>query len=270
MTVVDSSQSAHSIIDTALSQYGLQSLSTWAWEQYLAGTPIDTIMFQMRQRPEYKLRFPAMDSLAAGGHAISENEYIGYEHAVTGIMRQYGLPAGFYDQPDDFTKLLSGQVSVSEVSQRLAAYSDVVNAQDPQVLREFQDLYGITPGQLTAYAIDPDRATPLLLRQFQASQTAAQAYDSGYGQLTQTEAERYAGANPAGFSKLAGLSEVLNPLPGETGGIDRATGLSAEFDQNAAAQAQIAAAQAKRVAAFSQGGQFAGSQQGLVGTGTAQ
>lgn len=261
-------RSANTIIQSTLGQYGLSSLADWAWQQYLQGSPIESIMFDLRQRPEYQQRFPAMQALAQGGHAISEAQYISYESTVTQLMRQYGLPQGFYDQPDDFTALLTGFVSPAEINARLSSYSDIINAQDPNALAQMQQLYGVSTGDLMAYAIDPNRALPLLQRQVQASLTSASAVSAGYGPLTQAEAERYAGASAQGFGQLASMGEVFGSLPGENvGDISRSVQLGAAFDSNAQDQAVIANRQRRRTAEFEAGGTYTTSQRGISGLG---
>lgn len=265
--------SAKSIIASAFGDLGLPQLGDWAYQRYLqlglpVGDAVSIIMDEVRARPEWKARFPGMEQLAQQGHAISPAQWLAYEDTATGLLRQYGLPQGFYDDPSDFAQLITGQVSVAELSQRLASYADVANNQDPQVVAEFNRLYG--PGLLTAYFIDADRALPLLQRQAAAANVGAIASNTGYGLLTQQEAERYsglsAGAAQQGFGELAGLGEVLSSLPGENiGDVSRQTALGAEFDANAADRNEISRRVARRKAEFAQGGSYAGSSAGASG-----
>src|SRR5689334_18836184 len=95
-------KSARAILDDTLAQYGLSGLGDRLWQQYLNGEPIEQIMVDLRKTPEYKARFPGMEALSKKGRAISEGEYISIERGYAQLFREYGLPAGFYDDPSDF------------------------------------------------------------------------------------------------------------------------------------------------------------------------
>lgn len=257
-----------------LGQYGLGDLSEWAWGRWQDGVSMDQIMVELRQQPAYKTRFPAMETLAQEGRAISEGEYIGYEKAAAGLMRQYGLTPGFYDQPDDFAALIGQGVSIAELSQRLNTYQSIAFNTDPNVRSELERLYGVTLGDLTALEIDPARALPLIQQQAQSVLFAAQAQTSGYGALTRDQAERYGGVAPGdaqqGFGTLVNLGEILTQLPGEAeAGVSNDSALAATFGGDATEQQKIARRQRNRVAEFGDGGGFSSSQQGLSGIGAA-
>lgn len=180
---------AKGIIDGFLGQYGLKSLADWAWGRFLAGVPVSEIMVELRSRPEYKARFPAMDSLAQKGRAMSEAEYVAYERQAAGLFRMAGLPAGFYDSPQDFSKLIAGEVSINELSTRVqTAYNAVATA--PQAVRDaFAAYYGPRSDQaLAAYMLDPDRALTLIEQQIGAAQFTGIGSRFNF-QLTQSQAE---------------------------------------------------------------------------------
>lgn len=264
--------SAKAIIDGALGQYGLQSLSSWAWSKWQAGETIDQIMLELRSTPEYQTRFPAMDTLSKAGHAISESEYINLEQTYTQIGRQYGLPSGFYDQPSDFTALISGEVSPAEFQQRVQDYATFAFEVDPTTRDQLQRLYGVDAGHLAAFFIDPDKALPVLQRQFGATQAAAAASRAAFGNLDQTQAESLANISPEalaqGFGTLYQNRELFNTLPGEAGsGISTNAQLGAAFLGDAASQQSIDTAARRRKAVFDQGGTVAQTQQGFAGAG---
>lgn len=269
-TAADSS--AKAIIDGALGQYGLQSLSSWAWSKWQAGESIDQIMLELRSTPEYKTRFPAMETLAQAGHAISESQYINLEQTYTQIGRQYGLPAGFYDQPADFTALIAGEVSPAEFQQRVQDYATFAYEVDPTTRDQLQRLYGVDAGHLAAYFIDPAKALPVLQRQFGATQAAAAGARASFGDLTQNQAELLANVSPEalaqGFGTLYQNRELFNQLPGEAGqGISTDAQLGAAFLGDANAQQRIDAAARRRKAVFDQGGTVAQTQRGFAGAG---
>lgn len=177
-------QSAKAIIQATLAAYGLSSLADWAWTQYTGGAATEQIMLDMRQRPEYKTRFPAMEALAKSGHAMSEGQYVQYETTVTGLMRAAGLPTGFYDQPGDFTKFLTNQVSAQEIQSRVQNAQAAIYSSSPETRAQLDQMYqsGAAPGDITAFFLDPNRAEPLLAKQWAAAQASGQAITSGYAQ----------------------------------------------------------------------------------------
>lgn len=264
-------QSGSAILQAALNQLGLGSLAQWAKAKWDANESIDQIMLELRQTPEYQQRFPAMKQLMAAGHPISEQQYLDYEKSVTELMRSAGLPKGFYDQPDDFTNLLTNNVGLPELQSRLQSYQDAVFKSPPEVRQALQQYYGVSDGQLTAFFIDPDRAAPLIQREFNAAQAGGEAAATGFGSLSQAQAESLASRGlseqqlQSGFNKLANLNQVIGGLPGQQAGVGTDTALQAEFAQNAQAQQRLEQAQAAQEAYFKAGGQVAASSKGALG-----
>lgn len=172
-------EDAKVILDNTLALYGLNGLSEWGWEQIQAGHTPERVLSDLRQRPEYKARFPAMDvRRAAGLPPIDEGTYIAYEGQAREILRRNGLPPGFWDSPQDFATLIAKDISPQELSTRVEqGWRRVVEA--PQAVRDaFQAQYGPAGDQaLAAFFIDPDKAEPLLLK---AAETAR---ISGFGNI---------------------------------------------------------------------------------------
>jgi hypothetical protein len=278
--------SAKAVINGLLTTYGLGSLGDWAWQQYLNGVPTSQIMLDLRSRPEYSARFPGMAALQNAGIAISEQEYIGLESQYRQLMRSYGTPATFYDSPDDFGKLIAGQVSPQEFAQRLDM-AEQVAATDPrgQALRdELGRLYaaqGLSvpngiDGAVTAWFIDPDKAQTLIEQQFRATVTAAAATRTGFGQLTKAEAEEIAGygtteeAAQETFGQLATMDEFQTDLVGQSSdAVSRQELLGAGFAGNADARQKIERTRRRRQGTFQGGGGFAAGERGISGLGTA-
>lgn len=268
-----SDASAKAIIQGFLENYGLGGLAEWAWSQYANGAPIEQIMLDLRKRPEYKARFPAMEALAKKGMAISESQYVDYERQATGVMRAAGLPEGFYDQHGDFTKFLTSEVSISELNDRVQLAAQAAFTAPAEVRSELNRLYGIGAGDLTAYWIDPDKALPLLQQKFVAAQIGGASQRTGFGNLAVSEAERLASLgidNPTqGFDTLVSNKELFTPLPGEPGeAIGRGDQLAAAFEGNVDAQNKIEKRARTRLAPFASGGGFALSKEGFGGVGS--
>lgn len=264
--------SAKQMLVSYLDQYGLGSLGDWAWQKWQNGEPFDQIKLELPQTQQYQQRFPAMADLAKKGRAISTDQYIALEQQYTQVARAAGLPPELYDQPDDFTGFISGEVSPSEFQQRVQDYTTWAYEQDPTTRAELKRLYGVDEGHIAAFAINADKALPILQRQFGATQAAAAASRSGYGQLDQSQAELLSGQTAdqltQGFGNLFNAQELFSGLAGEQGaGISQQDQLGATFLGDAAAAQRIDRVARQRKAAFGGGGGVAQTQQGYAGAG---
>ncbi len=276
MTTPD--QSALAEIKTALAAYGLSSLAQWAWDLWTKGTSEAELWLQIKDRPEYKARFPGMEELRKQGTAITEADYINQEQSYKSVMHAYGLPSGFYDSPDDFGKMIAGHVSPEELRGRVQTFSQAVLG-DTETLNQLRTLYadaGVprsAESDLLAYYLDPSRAAPILEQQYSAAQFAGAAAKSGYGQLTTSQAEQFGareGTTTAqareGFGALMQNKELFGALPGQgEQNIGQDVQLGAAFGGDAQAQQQIEKRRRERLAAGSGGGGFAATQRGVTG-----
>jgi hypothetical protein len=258
---------ARNTIKAVLSTYGLESLADVLWTNYTSGL-VDinneqALVFSIRDTDQYKTRFSANAARMRKGLAeLSPGEYIGLEDFYRQTMQSNGLPPGFYDQTDDFSKLIEGDVSPSELQDRIQQGYAVVAQSDPEVKRQMQTLYGVTEGQLAAYFIDPERTAPLLKQQARAAQIAARSLEQGGIQLTGTFAENLAARGiteqqaRAGFAEVGGLGELKQTFAGETElSGERLAG--AAFGIDVDAQQELERKRRQRTGEFAGGGSFA-------------
>ncbi|HUR52877.1 MAG TPA: hypothetical protein VMZ71_02015 [Gemmataceae bacterium] len=269
-------RSARAIVDTTLAEFGLQGLGDRVWSAVNSGEIVpEQISTYIRQTDEYKQRFAGMAQLQSRGRAISEAEYIATERSYAQVARAAGLPSGFYDSPDDFSRLIGGEVSPAEFSERVQTYSRIANDSPPEVRSELQRLYGIGPGELTAYFIDPDRALPLLKTQAQSASLSAAAGRTGFGGLQVSEAERLAQLGVTdqqaqeGFGALVDSKELFSSLDAGESAIGRDVQIGAAFEGNARARSEIEKRRARRKAQFDGGGSYATDKAGFAGIGSA-
>jgi len=267
-------KSAQAIIQGALNEYGLGGLGDRLWQQFLGGAPIEQIMLDLRKTPEYAARFPGMAGLAENGRAVSEAEYISTERSYTQVMRAAGIPSGFYDSPDDFGRFIASDVSPAELNQRVDTYTQAAFRAPPEVREQLASLYGVDQGQLVAFFIDPDRALPMIVRQFEASSRSAVGARTGFGSLNVTEAERLVELGVTdqqaeqGFGALVDARELFTSLDAGEDTIDRGTQLGAAFEGNSVARRKIEERRRRRLAQNEAGGGFAGGERGLTGLGS--
>lgn len=270
-------QSAKAIITATLAEYGLESLAETAWQAYLAGTPMEQVMLDIRKTPQYKTRFAGMEALQKKGRAITEGEYISIEKQYVSMFRQAGLPAGFYDSPDDFAGFISNEVSPQEMGARLDVARVALYETPPVVREQLASLYGLGSGDVMAFLLDPVKALPVLKQQFAAAEAAGASSLSGYGMLSRLEAENVALSGRTfdqfsqGFDDLAKSTELFQPIMGEGSqdSINRDEQLGAVFGGNTSARRRLEKRAKERAAAFQGGGGFARTQGGSTGLGSA-
>lgn len=277
---------AYDTIAALLARYGLSSLTGWAWDQLTSGRSPDEVQLALRDTSEFRGRFRGLfDREAAGLPPISVDEYLQYEDQAFQMMREFGYPPGFYDDPDDFANLIGRNVSINELQQRLSSYADVAAVGREQyrteLARHFQGggiadaVDELTDGELAAVMIDPDRGLPVIRQRLAAAGVSAGAVGAGFGSLSFAEASRLAGvgleegAARQAFGELASQGDVTGALAGEEAGLSRETQLGVVAGE-AAAVADLERRRRQRQGAFGGGGGFSTSGEGVGGVGSAR
>lgn len=115
----------------------------------------------------YKTRFAANEVIRKrladgkglpGDRLLTPKEYITAEAGYKEILQEAGLPAEFYDSPDDLNNIIASSVSVSEFTSRVNVARDALQNADQNVVNALKDYYGLDRSQLTAYLLDPEKA----------------------------------------------------------------------------------------------------------------
>lgn len=271
---------AQAYIASFLREYGLESLSDWAWQRIIAGDSPTIIVQELYKRPEFRSRFPAYFARRDRGLApMSPAQIVDYENRARQLFRQYGIPEGFWDTTEELQEFITNDLSLAELNDRIQLAAQIYFDTDQTAREELHRLYGIsmTPGQEIAFILDEAKALPLIQRQVTAAAISATSRRTTYGPLSAAEAEDLysLGVTPQqaaqGFSSLATQRELFAPLPGEefaAGTISRAEQLAAQFGSNTVAQERIIRAAERRVAAFRGRTQFVESREGVLGLGT--
>jgi len=261
-------RNAIAVVQALLAQYNLSGLYETIVNYIKEGYDANTVMVLIRTTPEYQRRFPAMQALAAKGRAISEAEYINYEQTASGLERRYGLPEGML--MGKVTDLLTGEVSATELNDRVVLASAASIQAPPELRQQFQQYYGIDQGGLTAYFLDPDVATPMLEKRYASAIIGREAATQGIGidvygaeNLQQLGISREQAR--AGFAEVARAGE-LTAGRGET--VSQEELISGTLAQNEEAQKRIERTRQSRLGRFEGGGGFAAGQ-GQVALGSA-
>lgn len=255
------------IMDT----YGMAALMDQITGWVQEGFDESAVMSMIRQTDTYKQRFPAMAALNAKNRGISEAEYIAYEKAAQGYERMYGLPKGMLDNPDSIARLLTNEVSADELQNRVVMAATGAMQTDPAVKQTFKDYYGIDEGGLTAYFLDPDKAMPLLNKQYVSSQIGAAARDQQFD-LSQQFVEDLQAKGLTAEGARQGMAEIGGQRGLTTGRGDvtsNETLAKAGLMGDAAAKQEVARVAGSRTGRFQGGGQFLQTNAGTVGLGSA-
>jgi hypothetical protein len=213
VTTPDPFSDAFSIIQTQLAAWGLDTLASSVHDMLVGGNSAPMITLKLQQTPEYKKRFAANDARTkAGLPVLSPAEYISAEQSYKNVLREGGLPSGFYDNQDDFNQFLSKDVSPAELGTRVKVAQQQYLQASPEMKSAWSDYYGLTPGHAIASILDPDTALPLLQKQAQTVEIAAarrQAFGgpTGAGDQSQDELLQNRGVNAQqaqkGFQNIA-------------------------------------------------------------------
>ena len=262
-------QEAIAAVKGIFATYGLASLYSKIVQYVQQGYSADTVQLLLRETPEYKQRFPAMEALNAQKRGMSEAAYINYEQTAAELEQQYGLPKDML--MNNVTKLLTNNIAVTELSDRvqMAAANSL---QAPEDLKKtLSDYYSIGSGGLTAYFLDPAVAQPLLEKQVATARLGTEASRQGVGidvfgaqnlqELGVTTEQAQAGfktvAESAGLSAGSGdIATQQELIAGTLGG-------------DTAAKKKIERAIGGKLGKFQGGGEFLQTQQGAVGLGSA-
>lgn len=238
--LVGTDRDAAVAIENVFQSYGISSLAPTIVKYIQDGYSSDTISILLQQTPEYKARFPANDArLKAGLPALSPAEYISTEQSYRQIMSAAGLPTGFYDSSSDFTNFLTADMSPTELQTRVDTASEAIQKAPPETLDYFKQWY--SQGDLTAYALDPTVAAPLIEQRIKAAEAGALAAQNGAA-LTQANAERIGatgqdyGQIQQGVGFISAEGKTDDKLNQMFGGDETQSDLVAEvFENNAAA-----------------------------------
>ena len=191
-------------------------------DEIIEGTSEIGIIQKLREREEYKTRFPGMAKRAAAGfNAINETTYLELEDGYRAALIAAKLPATFYDTEADFAELIGGDVSAPEFQRRVNLAYEAAGAADPETLNQLEELYGVDQPQLAAIYLDPTRAKDIVQheREFRTAQMSAGVVRALGSGLSKTAAERLekAAVRTSDMAKLAGSRGLTSSLLGESG-----------------------------------------------------
>ena len=265
---------AQDVIAAVLKMYGIDDPEAIN-EVYSVGKEAgdDAAYLALRQTKAYKAAFPGMQKRAENKLSpMNEQQYLDWQSSFTSVMRNNGIPSGFYDSPDDFANLIGNDIDPDEIKGRVVKGVVAARSAPQEVKDALLNFYGIDEGHLAAYWLDPspNRGAKLLQEQA-ATYVGAAATRAKYAGLTATEAETIAsqgrsiGDVEQSLSDLTQGSQLLDAIPGEAETKMTREEQIAYAGGNSAATEELKRRAAKRKAQFAGGGGFAESAQGVTG-----
>lgn len=227
-----------------------------------------TILATIRNTDEYKQRFKGNEQRRARGlPELSPFDYVQLEGQYRLQLRANGMPRGFYDTPEDFSKFIGNDVSPVELNTRLQQGYRAVTEAPIGTKEELKRLYGLNDSDIAAYFLDPERFTQTdVIRKAEAAQRAQAAREQANLALTQAQAEQLAQRTTQaeaqqGFAQIGQMGEVFTPTTEEKQAGQTAIGtqeqIAGVFGISPEAAQRIRKRQRGRTAAFETGGTFA-------------
>ena len=261
---------AIAVLKQQMDDYGLSSLMDKITQYVQDGYDANAVVALIRTTQEYKDRFPAMETLAKKGHAMTEANYIQYETNAAGIEKMYGLPTGMLSNKDEITNLLKNEVSGTELEQRVVLASNNAYTTSPELQQTFKDYFGVDSGGLTAYFLDPEKALPLLQKQVATANIGAEAAKQQMP-VSAALAGQIANAGVTTAQATTGFATTAAQM-GLASGYGDVTSqdelINANLLNNSQAAQNVNRVAQSRVNRFAGGGAFESTNAGNVGLGT--
>jgi len=256
-------------------------------------TNVNEIMNNIRQTQTYKTAFAGLAEYnSKPGHVhMTENEYRTYSQSVAGAAQQYG---NFTPTQAQIGKLLMGNVTAPEFTQRVSDIASAVQNSDPQVKELLKKEFGVDTHHLFAWYANPKETLPDLQRAVATADVQDYASRVGLGgitfkgatqladmaKLSATQSNQGLGYGIAqvesGVQNAARDVSLTRSLPGaNTPTVNTNTLLASQLAgfggiNQVAAETQVARAEQAKTAPFEKGGGYAESAKGIVGLGSAR
>ena len=212
-------QSAYDLLYSQFKQYGLESLVEPLKGLITTGVSPSEFTIKLRESDVYKKRFAGNAArIQKGLRALDEAEYIALEDQYQNVMRNYGLPSSYYEkgqygvQPG-FTNLIAGNVSASELEERVQRATDFMDKGPKAYVDAIKQFYPeISRGDLLAYVLDPENALTKINAKIGAAKIGGEYLRAGLS-ADVNRAEFLQREGVTGEAARQGAQAVLNLAP---------------------------------------------------------
>lgn len=205
-------RNAFEALNNLFSSYGLDTLAPKIFDFIQKGYSADTIGILLQDTPEYKQRFAGNELRRAQGlPVLAPNEYLSVESSYRQLMKQAGLPEGFYDSPSDFNDFIGKDLSPTELKGRVDLAAQATALANPAYKSALEKMYGVDDSHVTAYFLDQNKSLPLLQKQAAAASIGAEALKRGL-ELS-SNLEDYATAGLTSQQAAQAYTQIAQELP---------------------------------------------------------
>lgn len=188
-------QSAYDLLYNQFKQYGLESLVESIKGLIEKDVSPSQFTIELRNSPAYLKRFAAnAQRIKAGYRALDEGTYLALEDSYQNLMRNYGLPASYWEKGElgaqpGFEKLIAGNVDPIELEQRLIQAVDQIEKGPKEYMDAIKQFYPeISRSDLLSYVLDPANALKAIQSKVKAAQIGGEYLRAGLGtQLNRAE-----------------------------------------------------------------------------------
>lgn len=181
---------AYAALTTLFNSYGLSSLAPKILQYLQDGFGSDTITTLLQQTPEYKQRFAGNQQRIKNGlQVLTPAEYLSTEASYKQLLRQNGL-SDHFDSQSNFAEWIGKDVSPTELQDRVNMAVQATTQAPPTVTQYFNQL-GIGTGDLAAYFLNDQNATPALQLKLNQAQIGGSALQNNL-QISAADSLKYA------------------------------------------------------------------------------
>ena len=179
-------QSAYDLLYEEFNKYGLGGLVNDIKGLIMSGAPKSEYTIRLRESDTYKKRFAGNAARVAKGlQALDEAAYVDLEDQYQNVMRNYGLPADYWQKDSlgtqkGFTDLIANDVSSTELEKRVLTAQDFMDKGPKAYVDAIKKFYPeIDRGDLLAYVLDPNNALPKIQAKIGAAKIGGEYLNAG-------------------------------------------------------------------------------------------
>ncbi len=233
-------QSAYDLLYSQFKQYGLESLVEPLKGLITSGASPSEFTIKLRETDAYKKRFAGNAArIAKGLTALDEASYLAKEDAYQNVMRNYGLPASYWEKDAmgtqaGFTDLIANDVSAVELENRVQQATDVIDKGPKAYMDAIKQFYpDINRGDLLAYVLDPKNALTKIQSKIGAAKIGGEYLNAGLT-ADQTRAEELQRMGVTAEQARQGAQTIKETVP-------RGSELAAIYNQGPYGQSDVEA-----------------------------
>jgi hypothetical protein len=184
----EAGQSAYDLLYSQFKTYGLESLVEPLKGLITTGASPAEFTIKLRETDAYKKRFGGNAArIQKGLRALDEASYIALEDQYQNVMRNYGLPASYWEKDalgtqKGFTELIANDVSATELENRVQKATDFIDKSPKEYIDAVKQFYPeISRGDLMAYVLDPKNGLNAIQAKIGAAQIGGEYLRAGLG-----------------------------------------------------------------------------------------